>query len=252
MRVAFQIFGHLRTFARCAPSLRQHLIDRHPGSDVFLHTWDRLDSETVSHHAPVCAPLPVDEAIVAALHEAYQPKRLLVERQEPREMGELSFTNGKRIAISGIAYMFYSMQQANRLREAYAADTGTKYDLAVAVRPDIELFRPLDLQHYVSYSQPPQVPTDETHQIRWAAFGPMPPVLNDFRGLPATDILFFARPDTMTRILALADDYPQYDMHQVVGAIRPRHLLNTYCDDIGITTAVIDFWRPRDFELVRG
>lgn len=252
VRIAFQLFGHLRTFARCAPSLRQHLIDRYPDSDVFVHTWDRLDSETVSHHAPVCEPLPVSAPVIDDVHALYRPRRLQVERQDPREMGELSFTNGNRVAISGIAYMFASMQRADRLRHAYSVETGTSYDLVVAVRPDIELFRPLDLHHYVAYSQPPQLAHDETDRLRWAAFGPVPPVLNDFRGLPGTDILFFARPDTMTRILAIADDYGRYDMPMVVGASRPRNLLNTYCDDIGVTTAVIDYWRPRDFQLVRG
>jgi hypothetical protein len=252
MRIAFQIFGHLRTFERCAPSLRAHLLDRYPDSDVFMHTWDRLDSETVSHHAPVCAPLPVDAGVVERIRAVFRPTCLQVEPQAARDMGELSFANGKRVAISGVAYMFASMQRANRLREAHSAATGAVYDLVVAVRPDVELLRPLDLQSYVGYAQPPQLEHDETDRLRWAAFGPVPPVLNDFRGLPGTDILFFARPDTMTRILAIADDHERYDLPSVVGRSRPRHLLNTYCDDIGVTTAIIDYWRPRDSQLVRG
>ncbi len=55
----------------------------------------------------------------------------------------------------------------------------------------------------------------------------------------------------MTRVLKLADDVDQYDMRAEVAPTRPRHLMNTYCADIGIQTAVIDYVRPRDFDIIR-
>jgi len=147
--------------------------------------------------------------------------------------------------------MFTSMQRANQLREQYSSETGTKYDVVVTVRPDIALYRSLDLDAFLSYSRPPTLPTDETTRTRYAAFGPAPLILNDLRGLPATDLLFFARPEVMSRVLKLADDVDQYDMRAEVAPTRPRHLMNTYCTDIGIQTAVIDYIRPRDFDIVR-
>jgi len=251
MKIAIQIFGHLRTFEQCAPTLKENLLDRHPDHDVFLHTWDRIEYETVTHHERFCMPSPVDEQTIASIHTHYQPKRIAIEPQRPREMGELTFANGKRIDISGIRYMFTSMQRANQLRERYSSETGARYDVVVMVRPDIALYRPLDIAAFLAYSRPPTLPTDETTRTRYAAFGPSPLILNDFRGLPATDLLFFARPDVMTRVLKLADDVDQYDMRAEVAATRPRHLMNTYCSDIGIQTAVIDFIRPRDFDIVR-
>ena len=251
MKVAVQIFGHLRTFERCAPSLREHLLDRYPDHDVFLHTWDRLESETVTHHERFCMPSPVDEETRAAIERLYHPRRLVIETQTPRDMGELKFSNGKRIDISGIRYMFTSMHRANQLREAYSAETGTHYDVVVTVRPDLALYRPLDIESLLSYSRPPVLPTDETTRTRYAAFGPAPLILNDLRGLPATDLLFFARPEVMSRVLRLADDVDRYDMKAEVAPARPRHLMNTYCTDIGINTAIIDYIRPRDFDIVR-
>jgi hypothetical protein len=251
MRVAVQIFGHLRTFEQCAASLSQNLLDRYPDHDVFLHTWDRLESETVTHHERFCMPTPLDEQTIATLNRLYHPRRISIEPQRPRDLGELAFANGKRIAISGIRYMFTSMQRANKLREEHSARTGAQYDIVVAVRPDIALYRPLDLETFLSYSRPPTLPTDETTRTRYAAFGPTPLILNDLRGLPATDLLFFARPEVMTRVLKLADDIDQYDMKVDVAPARPRHLMNTYCTDIGIQTAVIDYIRPRDFDIVR-
>jgi hypothetical protein len=251
MRIAVQIFGHLRTFERCAPTLKDNLLDRYPDHDVFLHTWDRLEAETVTHHERFCMPSPVDAETTAAILAHYHPKRMAIETQTPREMGELAFSNGKRIDVSGIRYMFTSMQRANQLRERYGSETGTKYDVVVTVRPDVALYRPLDLETFLSYSRPPTLPIDETTRTRYAAFGPSPLILNDLRGLPATDLLFFARPEVMTRVLKLADDIDQYDMRAAVAPARPRHLMNTYCIDIGIQTAVIDYIRPRDFDIVR-
>lgn len=252
MRVAFQIFGHLRTFERCADSLHLNLLDRYPARDVFIHTWDRFESDTVTHHDRACAPGVVDEGALASVERAYSPTRVAIERQAPREMGNLTFSNGKQIAISGIWYMLESMQKANELREAYSAETGVRYDVVVTVRPDIALRTPLDLDRFLSYARPPNVPVDETTRTRFAAFGPVPPVLNDLRGLPGTDLLFFALPEVMTRVLAVAGKSERYDMRSMVAPIRPRHLMNTFCADAGITTALIDYSRPRDFDIVRG
>ncbi len=251
MKVAIQLFGHLRTFAQCADSLRLHLLDRYPDHDVFIHTWDRLEHDTVTHHGFRCDARPVDEQIIAAVHESYRPRRMAIGHQVLRDLGELSFANGKRMAISGIAYMFESLHHANHLREAYAAETGVEYDVVVAVRPDLCLRRPLELETFLAHSRPPALPDDETRYTRFAAFGPVPLVLNDLRGLPATDLLFFARPEVMTRIVSLHEQLARYDLSAVVAPARSRNLMNTYCADIGIQTAIIDYIRPRDFDIAR-
>ena len=102
MKVAVQIFGHLRTFERCAPSLKENLLDHYPDHDLFLHTWDRLEAETITPHERSCMPSPVDDQTIGAIERLYHPRRTLIEHQPPRDLGELTFSNGKRIAISGI------------------------------------------------------------------------------------------------------------------------------------------------------
>ena len=71
------------------------------------------------------------------------------------------------------------------------------------------------------------------------------------RGLSATDLLFFARPSVMSRIMTLSDQLHRYDLTSVVSATRPRNVLNTFCADLGIDVAVIDYNRPRDFDIAR-
>jgi hypothetical protein len=195
--------------------------------------------------------VPVDDRVSGAVERLYRPRRTVIERQTTREMGDLAFSNGTFMSISGICYMLDSMQRVNDLREGYSAETGAAYDVVVATRPDILFHRPLELERYLSYCRPPRLPHDETAFTRFTAFGPMPVILNDLRGLPATDVLFFGVPDVMTRVLTLGTDVHRYDMHEVVAPDRPQNVLNTYCRDIGINVAVIDYFRPRDFEILR-
>jgi hypothetical protein len=116
--------------------------------------------------------------------------------------------------------MFASMQRVNQLRDRYSADTGTRYDVVVMVRPDVALFRRLELEAFLAYSRPPLLPTDETTRTRYAAFGPAPLIINDLRGLPGTDLLFFARPEVMTRVLKLAGDIDQYELRVEMTPVR--------------------------------
>lgn len=251
MRIAVQLFGHLRTFRQCAVTLRRHLLDAYPDHDVFLHSWDQVDHTTTTHHAFSAGTTPVDADIRAAIEELYRPAAVRIDRQEPQDEGELAFASGTRMAVTGIRHMLLSMWRANQLREAHTLTTGRTYDVVVATRPDIALHRTLDLGAYLTYAMPPSVPEDETVCTRFCAFGPLPLVVNDLRGTPATDLLFFGRPDVMTRTLRLADEMDRYDLPSVVAPRRPRNLLNTWCQDIGITTALVDFIRPKDFEIIR-
>lgn len=113
------------------------------------------------------------------------------------------------------------------------------------------MFRPVDLGAFFSYSRPPVLPIDETTRTRYAAFGPASIIVNDLRGLPGTDLLFFARPEVITRVLKLAGDIDQYDLKVEMTPARARQLMCTYCGEIGIQTALIEYVRPRDFDIVR-
>jgi hypothetical protein len=251
VKIAVQIFGHLRTFEQCAPTLREHLLDRYPDHDVFVHTWDRLEAETVTDHERFCLPSPVDEQTLAAVSHHYRPTRVSVEPQKERELGDVTRADGRRISISGIRYMFASMQRANQLREAHCIQTGTTYQAVVVVRPDVALRRPLDLEAALAYSRPPALGADETTRTRYVAFGPVPPIVNDLRGVVGTEQLFFGRPGVITRALKLSDELDNYDLKAELAASRHRQLLNTYCADVGIQIALIDYISPRDFDVVR-
>ena len=49
MKTCLLISGHLRTFKECLPTQRRLLIDT-LGCDVFMHTWNQIESKTSSWH----------------------------------------------------------------------------------------------------------------------------------------------------------------------------------------------------------
>ena len=59
LKIAVQLFGHFRTFEKCAQALKENLLDRYD-CDVFIHTWGSNRArhpELVSRRSPWASPL---------------------------------------------------------------------------------------------------------------------------------------------------------------------------------------------------
>ena len=83
MKIAVQIFGHLRTFKECFPFLKKNLLDKYD-CDVFMHTWDTIDHSTKTWHNNFM-PNTNDnvELIKEDLISLYKIKKLKIEHQNP-------------------------------------------------------------------------------------------------------------------------------------------------------------------------
>ena len=57
--------------------------------------------------------------------------------------------------------------------------------------------------------------------------------------------------DEMYGPALVRDDELTNELRAIVAPTRPRNVLNTYGAEIGVTTAVVDYLRPRDFDIVR-
>ena len=74
MKIAVQLFGHLRTFRECHSYLAKHLLDLYE-CDVFVHTWSFEDHVDPTWHkeSNVLAANITDEKELLRL---YKPKGL--------------------------------------------------------------------------------------------------------------------------------------------------------------------------------
>ena len=141
MKIAVQIYGHLRTFEQCAPKLKEHLLDLYD-CDVFIHTWDKLEHNTKTwYHEDVRFDgHSVDDGISNKINSFYKPKSLKIESQNfLDEKGHLGNNPKRQMSLLGIKYMTYSKYQSNILREEYQKNNNVQYDHALVIRPDIML-----------------------------------------------------------------------------------------------------------------
>ncbi len=150
MKIAIQLYGHLRTFEACAPALKKHILD-HYDVDVFMHTWDQTEHSTKSWYddSVKASTLAVNEHVLKKIEQFYAPKAIKIEAQNLfEESGKFGTHDKIQISLQGLKYMLYSQWQANKLREDYEQENHIKYDYIIVTRPDIFPFVKLNLADY--------------------------------------------------------------------------------------------------------
>lgn len=151
MKVAIQLFGHMRTFRECSPSLFSKLIQYYD-CDIFIHTWSDINYNNEINNP---SSDNQQEQLQQDIHDIYQPKFLKIEKQSYfnsevllspdhmlKDQGFLSTPN------DGITHMLYSMHAVNGLRETYQNQHNISYDYIVFIRPDILLHEKFDISLY--------------------------------------------------------------------------------------------------------
>ena len=194
-KIAVQLFGHLRTYERCAPALQENLLERY-GADVFIHTWDTVDHSSPTWHGQndLDGSRSVDSSITANITKLYSPKAMSIESQNLfTEPGSFGTHSEIKISLEGMKYMLYSQQKVNKLRQEYAAANGVSYDYVLVTRPDILLLSKIDFSLYEAefeYNEGSSI-----HLINnpdWSLVG------NKYIQYPRkSDLLFFSRPENI-------------------------------------------------------
>lgn len=200
MKIAVLLFGHLRTFEQCWQGLRDNLLSQYD-CDVFIHTWDETDHNTLTWHNREVKPVAVTEETLKLVREHYGPKALLVEHQQPIEEECFTFLIEPYTTVSTASwhYMFESLDKANRLRREYQERMAVQYDLVFATRPDIALYHPLDLESTLYQAE---ICGYDLERVRF--YGSVPSSTKHPTRLltcKGNDMLFFGRPCVMDRYI---------------------------------------------------
>ncbi len=144
-RIAIQLFGHLRTFNLTFELFKNNLLlpNERDGYilDIFIHTWDELDHQTVNYRNPNGTPLTdkklLPEDILLA-NNLYSPKIILVEPQLACEELIIKEKIGSfNRSIKGCLNMSYTLFKSSELRNDYQKTTSVSYDWVIVTRPDI-------------------------------------------------------------------------------------------------------------------
>lgn len=208
-KVAVCLYGHMRTFSRCAPFLELNLL-RYYNYDLFIHTWSQLDHNTATwHKSQRCA----GDVVEVEIYKAYGDIcKLAIEEQQPEDLGytypipnweekisglravtkkdiEKVFVNVHKkrcFSIFGIKSVMHSMVNAILSARDHARQLQLDYDYVVVTRPDIWVKTPFLIDSILASF------TDE--EIKYNVITSK--ICPDFRqNINGMDLLFLAKPE---------------------------------------------------------
>jgi hypothetical protein len=247
LKIAVQVFGHVRTFEKCAPSLKKYFL-RYYDCDVFIHTWSTLDHETKTWHKRKTSGHSIDQSqFENKIQSIYSPKIIKIGHQVPEDLGTFKAPNSRTLSIYGIKSMFYSMEQANKLRERYEFQSKTEYDYVLMIRPDILLKKRLRIEQFTNlFSE------EEKADAVFSCGHNSKPIVNELRFVGAIDVMFFAKPQVMAKLLndhqVLTEDAQQVSQLKKFG---PEYLLYRQAESKGIDFHLTDFKMNESWEILR-
>lgn len=146
MKLGILLFGHLRTFEYSSKYFIKNIAKKYD-CDIFIHTWDELDSSTKCWEKREQKNLKVDEKVISKIKKIYNPKKLYIGHQNvEKEVVVISSDEQKEVSLNGMNFMFESLEGANNLRKEYEKETGVKYDYLLVTRPDVAVYNYLDIE----------------------------------------------------------------------------------------------------------
>jgi hypothetical protein len=247
LKIAVQVFGHMRTFEKCAPSLKKYFLQYYD-CDIFIHTWSTLDHKTKTWHKRKTSGHSIERSqFENKIQSLYNTTKTKIEDQVPEDLGIYEASSTRTLSIYGIQSMFYSMEQVNKLREVYECQSKTKYDYVLMIRPDILLKKRLCIEKFTKlFSE------EETTSAVFSAGFNNKPIINELRFVGAIDVMFFAKPQTMTKLLndhqAMTQDAQRVSHLKKFG---PEYLLYRQAESKGIDFHLTDFKMNESWEILR-
>jgi hypothetical protein len=245
LKIAVELFGHLRTYRQCHNSLQKHLLSKYE-CDVFLHTWSTINHTTQTWHKNKMINKNASTyEREEELKKIYNLKGVCIEKQEAADLGNI-IVNNKKMSIFGISCMFHSMKESNRLREEYSKKHEIDYDFVVMVRPDIHLKKEFSIEKFID-----RLTIEEINKSCFAAGNPLGALLSEFRMLGATDLLFFAKPELLSDVFQSVDRILENLAPNKSFNHGPEYFLPKAIQDLGYKPVLLNYTFGDHFDIVR-
>lgn len=202
MKIAIQLFGHLRSFRDTFSYIQENILDIYD-CDVFMHTWSEEEhSDPTWHQMEHKKPNPTQRKTI---YQHYPLKGLDIE-DNANIKGEGFFNTSNNISLRALKAMLHSQFRVNQIRNNYQKETGVEYDYVITLRPDVMPLTKLDLTLYeAEFDFQPECSIHFTngnhyhYQKTKAIFTPL-----------ASDLFFLAQPKTMDTLCSAIDDFERY------------------------------------------
>lgn len=146
MKIAYIFHGHARTWEQCYTSFFDNIFSDNPG-DVFIHTWDTLNTNLSSHWSNYKQLTQEDLNVsnkkldAEKLYEIFKPKKLIVEKHQNVLFDGIEMASTKLKAMHGVKNMLYSS------KKCFNEAKKDNYDLYFSLRLDILWQSKINLQN---------------------------------------------------------------------------------------------------------
>lgn len=118
MKIAVCMSGHMRTYEKSLPYIKEQLLNYH-NCDIFIHTWE--DKKTNWNH----------------VIKEYKPKSICIEEQKQflDNYPNKHLTSQHIRSNLGVIGMYYKIYKCNELKIEHEK-IYNKYDIVIRIRPD--------------------------------------------------------------------------------------------------------------------
>ena len=164
MRIAVCLSGYLRCYKFLEENFKLLFLRelRKLGSvDIFISTWDKLNSKSCcSVHRNTVPEVQYGDFDFYDVHRAYEPVDCVIGSYEEIKQKFLISNFVKDVGLKtllpdihddGVLYglaQYYHRKAVNDLKQNYEAESGFKYDIVIAMRPDLIFLKPFSLQNF--------------------------------------------------------------------------------------------------------
>jgi hypothetical protein len=233
MKIALILFGHMRTYEQCFQSLKENFLD-HYDVDVYMHTWNTIESETKSWHDRHMhnRDVPLEEWL--KIKKMYSLKKIDIGTQVVPEVDGV--IPGSSLSYLGQKYMAESMKKAMDLIDPCKYD---EYDLVVKMRPDIKLLSKLDLF----------VPDSDVVLI--AGNRTCSEMSQDPSKYRACDIINACSPEAMKKICDVYEDFDKYFVENIENNESTHSAFVDNIWDCDLKIEFIDYRYNKQWTIIR-
>lgn len=131
LRVALQFSGQLRYVKKTYDSIKTNILDV-LNPDVFIHSWSDVITSGIYNNPHYYRHI---DSTPEEFIEMYRPKGFIFEKVNPLISSFTKEEHGNG-GWKNVAYILYLSNQIRKIHEAYS---GTKYDLIIRLRTDLEI-----------------------------------------------------------------------------------------------------------------
>lgn len=227
--------------------------------DVFIHTWNKSDTDDVTWHNPTGENRgeEVQSKQIQDIIEKYRPKKIIIDT--PFDIAneiviKEKLANNSR-SYNSIISCFYSRYKVNELRKEYEKAQGVEYEWVVQTRFDISFDKPFDIDFYQKiYQRDCKIPADKNAIFTACAPWKMCIVADSENIECCTDLILYSSPESIDKITEFYQDLKNgnIDMQFINENIYSLEILwKKYWKRKGLEHIKLKYIEGQDYHIVR-